>query len=227
MCQVKNAEENTKFHQLEQRIDFLIQMTTNLEKNLMAKVDARIKEKIEEGIEEKMKEMELKLTKKFERQKEESDEKEKRKENIILVNIPESTKEKSEDREKDDMDSVRNLLSKIEEIHEGDLSKPIRIGKRTSEKPRIIKLKVKTEEMKERIVKNARKLNQGITSPDKKVYINNDLTPLEREKERKEREQLRQELKERQDKGETGLRIRGKKIVQVDENGSEVRAGRR
>ena len=81
--------------------------------------------------------------------------------------------------------------------------------------------------MKERIVKNARKLNQGITSPDKKVYINNDLTPLEREKERNEREQLKQELKERQDKGETGLRIRGKKIVQVDENGSEVRASRR
>ena len=51
-----------------------------------------------------------------------------------------------------------------------------------AKKPRIIKIVLKDESKKGELFKNARKLNDVETDPQKRIYLNNDLTPEERNK---------------------------------------------
>ena len=92
-----------------------------------------------------------------------------------------------------------------------ELSNPIRIGKMRegSKKPRMLKVTIRSEEKKKNLIKNAYQLNVNVKDPSKRVYINNDLTPLQRDQEHK----LREELRRRKAEGETNLKIRNGKIM--------------
>ena len=63
---------------------------------------------------------------------------------------------------------------------------------------------MKSEKSKKSIMKKVYQLNAGMTDVTKRIYINNDSTPKEREQFGKLREE-----KKRTDEGETGLVIRG------------------
>ena len=56
---------------------------------------------------------------------EEALEREKRKLNIIVSNLPESSKETPEERKKEDSDRVKTLVQKVSDIPEGAIGYPV------------------------------------------------------------------------------------------------------
>ena len=155
-----------------------IHSVEELDKRIQNAVDT----KVEEYLDEKM-------------------EKEKRKLNIIVTNIPESTEETAENRRKDDVERVRNIIGKISDVPRDHIDNPIRLGQiklGRSGQPRLLKLVVKTEESKKKIMQNAYTLNRNVENPKDRVYINNDNTTAERMKIKK----LREEVDERRRRGE-------------------------
>ncbi len=96
----------------------------------------------------------------------------------------------------------------IEEVH--------RIGSQADNKVRPIRVKIKSMEARNEILKRARLLKDA--EEYKKVYISPDLT---REQQLQDKE-LRDKLKSHRQKGETGIKIRGGKLIKIDENGEKT-----
>ena len=132
-----------------------------------------------------------------------------------MVQVPESEKEGKEDRDIEDIKTVHGILSKVTDIEMVEITKPIRIGPKrgSTEKPRLLKVTIESQEMKQEILKTYnKKLNYNVREPAKRIYINPDLTPMEREKEKK----LRDELKaQRSSNPEKRYVIRSNKVVEL------------
>ena len=140
---------------------------------------------------------------------EERDEKDKRECNIILHNIPESVSEEIEDRKRYDASSVEDVLDYLDVICPQEDMKPVRLGKKLdSEKPRLLKVTLDSIETKRQVLAKAKTLRNSSHSDLKKVYVSPDLTPKERDANKK----LRDELRSRREKGEEVV-IRNGKIV--------------
>lgn len=158
----------------------------------------------------------------------EGQEREKRKKNLIITNVKESSKANPTERKEDDLDSAKNLLQQITDISEDEILEPTRLGSVGGNRPRLLRVTLKTEERKKEILRMApkSKINQGKTENRKKHFINADYTPKERE----ENYKLRMEKKQRTDRGEEDLIIRNGKIVKkkkfppVREDGSASEA---
>ena len=87
----------------------------------------------------------------------------------------------------------------------------MRLGKKTedsSTKPRLLRVTLENVEVKKQILMKAKHLRDSVDGNLSKVFISPDLTPKEREANRK----LREELKARRDQGENVV-IRNGKIV--------------
>ena len=144
---------------------------------------------------------------------EERDEKDKRECNIILHNIPESVSEEIEDRKRYDASSVEDVLDYLDVICPQEDMKPVRLGKKLdSEKPRLLKVTLDSIETKRQVLAKAKTLRNSSRSDLKKVYVSPDLTPKERDANKK----LRDELRSRREKGEEVV-IRNGKIVDAKE----------
>ena len=150
--------------------------------------------KIEETIENKVKEY-----------MQEAEEKNKRKLNIVIVSLPESGKESADDRKNDDRDRVRELVRKIPEVDAGEVDNQVRLGAfkiGQNVRPRLLRMEVKTEATKQKIMKGIYSLNANKPQAQR-IYINHDNTP----KERDQIKHLREELKIRKEAGEVNLGI--------------------
>ena len=73
-----------------------------------------------------------------------------------------------------------------------------------------------SQEQKRQILHNAKRVDKPFTDPNDRNYINQDLSPAKREQKKKTRNNLRADLKQRQEKGEHNLVITGNKIVHLD-----------
>ena len=144
---------------------------------------------------------------------EEEREREKRKRNIIIVNLSESSKTSVQEKKEDDLKQSKKLIEQVTEVTETDLSYPVRLGREGGNRPRMLKITVSSEKKKKEILKNAAKLNEGKRDQAKKVYINADYTPKEREMYKA----LRAEKREREEKGERDLVIRNGRVVAKSE----------
>ena len=207
-----------KFNSLEEKLDGVMNMVMSIKESILEEVDRRLEEKIEN----KMGEIERKLVDRLEKKTEEQEEREKRKNNIILVQLPESVKDVKEEREEDDIKMVHNILSKVTDIEKVEISNPIRIGAKRgpNEKPRLLKVTIESHEMKKEILRNYhKKLNSNVQDPSKKIFINPDPTPMEREKEKKLRDDLKAQRLGNPDKKFT---IRNNKIVELLFNPDET-----
>ena len=189
-CLMDHGNEIKKLNGLEEKLVDLMNIVTNMKESILKEVDSRIEEKLES----RMEEIEKNLTERLERKTEEQEERDRRKHNIIIVQLPESQNEVKEDREEDDIQAAHSILSKVTSIDVEEISKPVRIGPKRDQdgKPRLLKVTLGSTEKKEKILRSYNKcLNENVKDPNKRIYINADLTPLEREREK----QLRDELK--------------------------------
>lgn len=138
-------------------------------------------------------------------------EREKRMLNLIVVNLDESRETEPEERKRDEMERVKALVTKVcPEFERETIEDPVRLGRAGGRKPRMLRVKVSSEGVRQQIVRNMHKLNEGVGKEDR-VYINPDYTPIERERNKELRAQLQQRIKE----GERNIGIRKGKIVQV------------
>lgn len=144
--------------------------------------------------------------------KEEEEEIRKRKTSVIVHGLQESAASTADVRLQDDGVLIEDLLHKLES-DEVSVNKIIRLGKRSDDsetKPRPVKLELASEEQKDMVLKrtkNLAKYKEGVFAG---VFLHQDLTP----KQRKKRQELVKQMKERQSKGEKNLIIVNWKIVE-------------
>ncbi len=139
-----------------------------------------------------------------------SREREERKLNLIITNIREPEGSCVEVKRQRDMEEANRLIEEITE-EKINISDPVRLGRvNIGTRSRLLRITVESEESKFKILRNAAKLNRQ-KDPSRRVYINPDYSVRERETHKK----LRQELKERQAKGEQNIMINYRECVIV------------
>ena len=138
----------------------------------------------------------------------EQKEREKRRMNLVLHNMPESTASEGAARKKDDILKVTSVLKDSLKI-KPTINNAVRIGKKGSDKPRLLKITIGSTEEKATILRNKFKMRDE-SNPDyiRKIFITPDYTPLEQRKNKA----LRQQLAEMNKEGNT-YRIKNGEIV--------------
>ena len=132
----------------------------------------------------------------------EKEEKETRKMNIIINNVSESEGETAKERKGKDKQKCLEQFEKIIEISDTDIESIVRLGAATGDRPRPIKIKMKCENMRNELIRNARQINEGVEAKER-IYINKDETREERQRGK----ELREERRRRISQGETDLII--------------------
>jgi len=147
---------------------------------------------------------------KLQEDKEEADDIKKRSANLILHGLPEVAEPEGDTAKKDQEDQVINLLHAIK-CDEISILGTVRLGRydKDQTKPRPVKVVVASEQLRERVLKQAKNLKDTKEKAFEKVFIHRDLTVKQRQK----RHSLVQELKQRQQSGEKNLMIYNDKIV--------------
>ena len=143
----------------------------------------------------------------------EQKERERRSCNLILHNIPESTSDDPEERKQHDSSKVEEVLDYLDiaSSQENEALKPIRLGRKTDgDKPRLMRVTVESTVIKKDVLSKARSLRNSRDENLSKVFISPDLTPKEREVNKK----LRDELRTRRNNGDNVM-IRNGKIVEA------------
>ena len=183
------------FKQIESNIVTMKMVEEKIEETFHNQIDAKIEAKIAE----KFKHFENKVVNESVSEKEQQD---KRKNNMIIVNIPESKDEDPADRKAHDTKFLSNIFSKIApEADLSEISDPIRLGEvNTNGTPRLIKITFKNNQTKATIFKNATNLNKKETTPKERIYLNNDLTEMQRKAEHSKRVEIRELRKNNPDK---------------------------
>eukprot|EP00745_Piridium_sociabile_P001016 TRINITY_DN10638_c0_g1_i2.p1 TRINITY_DN10638_c0_g1~~TRINITY_DN10638_c0_g1_i2.p1 ORF type:complete len:318 (+),score=67.76 TRINITY_DN10638_c0_g1_i2:392-1345(+) len=206
ICNGCRKGEQEKRGEVDAKLDRLIKLFESVDTRLgrleSGCTGVALDRKIEEAVDKKVTEV-----------WEEKVEKEKRELYLIFTNVPESSEAEKDDKMKDEVKKVQNLIEKVcPEQKKAQVKEPVRLGKANAgNRPRLLKVKVESVEAKREILRNAYSLNKGVTDQAKRIYINPDLTPTERQKNK----ELREELKRRIGEGEINIGIRGGKIVSV------------
>ena len=142
----------------------------------------------------------------------ETDEKRVRENNLILYNIKESRKEQGKERAKEDKNRCDQIFREGLGIIEYGMVTVVRLGKiqNIEERARPVLIKFENMNQKWAILKKAKNLRHSENIEFKQCIVAPDLTVREQEFDKK----LRQELKEKRDKGENGWIIRKGKLFQ-------------
>jgi hypothetical protein len=207
--QSRNDRKLDKLMDLLPMVEALNARFTNLEQGLL-KGEA-LEQKIEEVVDRKLAEA-----------LDEQREVDRRKKNLIIWNLKESTKLEIAEKKEEDLESAKTLLRKLVPLEDDEVIEPVRLGKaQIGNRPRLLKITMKSEEKKREVLKKAPELNRGVQA-DKRVYVNPDHT----QKQRDEHKSLKEEKKRRTDAGEENLAIRHGKIVVVKPRSEDNQAPR-
>ena len=126
-----------------------------------------------------------------------------RKPNLIVSGLPEKSDGSADDRRRWDMESVEELFHSLCHLNADAISSFHRIGKISSNKPRLLKVVCSDTESKSNLLRKSRDLKN--TSKFRNIYLNPDLTPAQMLESKK----LRQEWKRRKNCGEDVVIRRG------------------
>lgn len=139
---------------------------------------------------------------------------ESRKRNIIIRNLPEASNVDPGDsgaRDSSDFSGdvslVKSMLTFMD-LSNIEIMDVQRLGQSAHNRARLLRVTLKTVNMRRQVLQNAKLLGRG-DSPFQRVFLSPDRTFKQQNLER----QLRTELKERKEKGEKNLVIRGGKIL--------------
>ena len=182
-----------------QRVEDLVNVRINtLQQRFENSLNDRMVDYIEGRVESGMEEVQEKMW---------------RKKNVLVINLPESKKSNVEERKNEDLDEVHRIFNLLIRFYDEDMEcMPVRLG-RIGDKPRILRVTLKSEFMAKELTQKARDQNHLInpkeTDNRKKIYINRDYTFKDRDR----RQRAMDEKKERESRGETNLTIRKNKVV--------------
>ena len=133
---------------------------------------------------------------------------ERRKLNVVVHNLPETTPTVDQTREKGDLLKFSTIIKEnLKLIIRA--SKCHRVGKLLEDRPRLLVVTLENFETKMELLRASSELRT--TTEWRNLYINPDLTPAEREANRR----LRQELAQRRAAGEENIGIRHGSIVKL------------
>ena len=130
--------------------------------------------------------------------------------NLVCLNLPESKKEDSIERQREDHDFLMNVLENHMDL-DIEVNKLVRLGKREAGKTRPIRLSVNVFDHKRQILRSNSKLRKSANAVYTNIYFTPDLT----KNQRKQAYELRVERRSREENGETDLKISRGKIVSV------------
>ena len=133
--------------------------------------------------------------------------KEKRKLNVVVHNLPEEIGETASERSAKDQAAFQTLVMEGLKLRI-NTTKSFRAGRKMADKPRLLIVTMDSVEAKVDLLSLVSQLKE---TRYKHIYINPDLTKLEREEGKK----LRAELKSRREAGERNLTIRRGKVVSL------------
>ena len=211
---VKNKKDEEEKSRLETKFDKMFDMLSAFGHRLVEiekdkkQFSEKLDEKIENAVDKKVREV-----------IEEENERKRRQDNIVVVNIPESSADDPEQRQRDDIEATAALLDKVmgDPVDRKEFKDPVRMGVRKigkKSKPRLLKITIKNDEFRRKIFRNARKINEGVDDENELVYINPDRT----QKERDDYKILKKELEERKKAfPKTEFMIKRGKIVEKTE----------
>ena len=130
--------------------------------------------------------------------------------NLVCLNLPESKKEDSIERQREDHDFFMNFLENHMDL-DIEVNKLVRLGKREAGKTRPIRLSFNVFDHKRQILRSNSKLRKSANAVYTNIYFTPDLT----KNQRKQAYELRVERRSREENGETDLKISRGKIVSV------------
>ena len=128
-----------------------------------------------------------------------------RENNLIMSGIEEKMEGTVDERRWDDEDKLKKVLSFLN-IDETSFTAVSRIGRPTNGKPRLLRVKMRSVELKKRTLVSSKKLRSSESY--RHVYINPDYTKNEQEVQKK----LREDLKRLRANGDDVIIFRGKII---------------
>ena len=108
-------------------------------------------------------------------------EQEKRKCNLAVINLPESEMHRSDERLREDSDLFTYIIKQELSLHV-KVEKAIRVGQRTADRPRVLIVTLKDEPTKWEVLKASKALKDSQNDMAREMYINKDMTQLERER---------------------------------------------
>lgn len=130
-----------------------------------------------------------------------------KKDNIIIRGLPE-TQGSLVERQRKDKAAVHALLSSLE-VDPADVMDTCRLGKPNNGKPRLVRATLRNPRLRLEVLRKAKSLR---TSSFSNVFIQADLTRMQREMEH----ELRLVLKERRDRGEDAVIYAGEVRLRAD-----------
>ena len=234
ICLERKGNEASEMREIKEMLQENLKETkkfmTNIEENIYKNVDKMIQEKLgkqtetQEKLESMMKEVketEVNIEKKIHTEVkmylDNQKEKESKANNIIVLRLEEQAGENEEEQIQNDKKELKKLFQKTNpelnaEIQNVlDKNKSFRLGKKKDgvNRPRPIKVELPDEDMKKQIFRGCRNLKQ---SEFAHISIQNDLTKEEQERNFK----MRQELKQRRERGEEVCIFNGQIIEEKD-----------
>ena len=130
---------------------------------------------------------------------------ERRKWNLIVFNVPEPKSTESSQRKVEFFNSLIDHIG----IDPVDVTNVVRLGAKTSDKLRPLRVQLNNLGHRRSVLANAKKLRNSSSDIFKRIYINPDLSVKERQAQKK----LRSELARRKENGETDIFIRRGRIM--------------
>lgn len=143
----------------------------------------------------------------------------KRQKNIIVRGLPENDIIENEDIYHNDIDKVKNLLSKID-VALPNGSQVERLGKQSVNYNRVTKIILNDKSERDNILENAKKLKH-VEDPWKNIYLKKDLHPAILEEDKRLNKKKKDLKKEQVNNGKEVIIERGKLKVDgiiVDQN---------
>lgn len=171
----------------------------------------------------KMDDIDKMLEKKVEEQLEEKWERDRRKSFIIVHGLKENQQPSSQDRAAEDHRSIEEVLNTEFQIKDAVVANDIlRLGRaREDGKPRLLRIRINSYKARKELLEKAKTIRHSQNLNNRRMYFTPDLTPKEREKQKK----LKEELLARRAEGEENLKIRRGEIIRFQAPEGEEQQG--
>ena len=129
-----------------------------------------------------------------------------RKKGLVISGLPEPVEGSVNERKEADKIKIRSLLNDLCDQTDDSISRMHRIGRQQPDKPRLLRIVFRDEDDAKDVLYKAKELRNMPVYAN--IFINPDLTPSQREANKK----LREEVKRRRTSGEDVI-IRGNKVI--------------